>query len=552
MLLQSILAAALLITAPQNGPRVRASVSPYTLSAGETVMFSVTVENVTDDVDIGNPRVPRGLDIIGTQDYTEMSYSIPGGRNLTRRREFALMASQPGRLAIPGVVVRVGNRSYTTNAVVVIVTDAAQPRSLPTSSDVFVRATMRPETVYVGQQSTLNVEAGYSDEVRARLTRPPVYDTPSPTGFWVQDVPGGVTSRVQMINGRVIETQSLQRAYFPLSAGKFGLAPARAILDVREGFLFAPETREIRSQSPRLVVLPLPEADKPAGFKGAVGSYAVRARLEPDTVAAGEASQLIVEVIGAGNIKAAPIPVVPSITGVEQFTPTEDADVTFDGAKVTGTKSFKWVIIPANAGRVEIPAISYSFFDPVAKAYRTVATSPVTLVVRPGAAGVDSSTSALALRAARERPQPASLQWVRTRAFLLAQLLPLLLVLGIVLARKLKKSRSNAAVMTEELDRLRMMNPPFPQFLRDLENVVRTAAVMRTNDASLRTAEVRTVRERLRNAGASDELTTRVTNLIERIETQRFAPSQKETEERESLMKEAHDVIAQLTSKSAK
>lgn len=529
----------------QNGPRVSARLSGASARVTETVMFHVVVENAGDDVRIGNPRFPAGLDVVGTQDYSEAQYSIPGGRHVTRRREFALLVSTAGRFRIAPVDVVIGNRTYRTNPVELVVTGAAQTQAGESTDEVWLHATMSPETVYVGQQSTLTVEAGFSDDVRVRLTRPPVFDTPSPTGFWVQDVPGGPTAQIRTVNGRTVEVQALQRAYFPLSAGKFAFAPARVVMDVRQGFLFAPETREIRSPSPRLVVLSLPDKGKPDDFRGAVGAYTIRAFIQPDTVAAGEAAQVTIEISGNGNIKGAPPPMLPAIGGVEQFAPTEEAKVSFDGPVVRGTKQFQWVIIPGHAGKIVIPAIAYSFFDPVAHAYKTARSEALTLAATPASTSSGNADGTM-LEAIRSASQHASLRWTRSRWFLWVQAFPLLMVLTVLTARRLRGPRSQAVVLAGELQRIQTMPGPFNTFLRDVEAVVRNAAAFRAGNASLRTAEVRKITQALSRAGVGDDACKRVAALIGRIERQRFAPAAAEAEERESLLAEAKALVRVL------
>ncbi len=547
MVFKSVVTVALLVAGSlQDGPRVSARISATSVGVGEAVVLSIVVENASADAQIDAPRLPGGLELVGTQDFTEMQYSIPGGRQLTRRREFALQTSRPGRFRIPPVVVSIDNKAYRTNAVEVVVTGSAQPRSIESSDEAWLRAAMRPETVYVGRQSTLTVTAGFSEDVRMRLTRPPVFDTPSPTGFWVQDVPGGVASRLQSVNDRIVETQTLQRAYFPLTAGSYALAPARAIIDVREGFLFAPETREIRSGSPKLFVLPLPERGRPRDFRGAVGWYSIKASVQPDTVAIGEAAQLTIELTGTGNIKATPPPTLAAIAGVEQFTPTEDASVSFDGAVVGGSKQFKWVIIAQRAGAIELPAARFSFFDPRLRSYRTIATEPLTLFATPGPAGVDSAVSGTALRAIRATPRRASLQFVRTHWFLLLQLVPLLLLAALLLARRQRARKSDETILSEELARIGGAQLPFPAFLRDLEGVIRSAVALRARDTSLRTAQVRVVGPRMQAAGVAESTATRTVALIERIETQRFAPAAVESVERAALLAEASALVQLL------
>jgi TolA-binding protein len=525
MLFQNILYAVLLAIGPtQNEPRVSARVSNSTPNVGETFLLEVIVQAATDDADIRAPRIPPGLDIVGTQDYSETQFTIPGGRHQTRRREFALLAAAPGRFRIPPIDVVIGRRSYRTNAVEVVVSGSPQPRTLTSTNEAWLHATMRPETVYVGQQSTLIVEAGFSDEVRVRLTRPPVYDTPSPTGFWVQDIPAGISSQLRSLNGRIVEVQTLQRAYFPLSAGKYAFAPARAIIDVREGFLFAPETREIRSPSPKLVVLSLPENGKPADFRGAVGSYTIRASVQPDTVAVGEAAQISVELIGTGNVKALPQPLLPSLPGIEQFAPTEDATVSFDGASAQGTKRFQWVIIPEHTGKLQIPAITYSYFDPYSRSYKQLSTMPLTLLAIASRTTEAETATGTALQAVRTKPRHVGLWWTRSTEFWLLQIIPLLAILVAFLATYMRRGRSPATLVIARLHALRAAELPYMQFLKELESIIQEAIQLRSTDAAVPSAQI----------------------LIQRIETQRFAPAAAETQERTSLIGEAQRVVHAL------
>lgn len=536
----------------QDGPRVSAQLSTGSAAVGETVVLEIKVEGAASGVDITMPRIPTGLVFQGSQDFTEMHISFPGGRTETRRRELSLLAQAPGRYTIAPVTIRIGNKSYRTNALELTVSGSSQPRSLQAADDAWLRATMQPETVYVGQQTTLTVEAGFSEDVRVRLSRPPVFELPSPTGFWAQDVPGGVQSRLRAVNGRVTEIQSLQRAFFPLSAGRYAFASARAIIDVREGFLFAPETREIRSASPKVVVLPLPELGRPPDFKGAVGSFTIRASVQPDTVAAGEAAQITVELSGAGNLKAAPLPMLQAIPGVEQFAPTEDAEITFEGATVGGTKKFQWVIIPDRAGTVTIPPATYSFFEPATRQYRTIRTQPLQLHVRSAAiADEERASAAASLRAIRAAPRRASLQWVRTREFLLAQLAPLAIILAALLFMLWRRRPTGGKTHLAELKRVRQdRGAAYPDFLRELEAVLRAVAAERAGDAAVRTAKANDVAAALRKAAVAQPTIERLQRLIGRIEAARFAPLSGETAERESLLAEAEQVVRALIADS--
>src|SRR5687767_3318940 len=147
MLFRTLLLATLLAHPAQDQARVSARLSSTNVVVGETIVFEISVENATGDVGIGAPNLPPGLVLVGTQDFTEMHVSFPGGRTQTRRREFALQVASPGRFRIPPVDVQIGNKAYRTNAVEVVVsTGSGLPRSVQSSDEAWLRAVMRPET----------------------------------------------------------------------------------------------------------------------------------------------------------------------------------------------------------------------------------------------------------------------------------------------------------------------------------------------------------------------------------------------------------------------
>jgi predicted TPR repeat methyltransferase len=262
---------------------------------------------------------------------------------------------------------------------------------------------------------------------------------------------------------------------------------------------------------------------------------------------AGEAAQLTVEVSGTGNIKAAPPPVLPAIPNVEQFAPTENSTLTFDGPIVHGTKQFQWVIIPQSAGTIEVPAITYSFFDPASRSYRRAATAPILIHARPAVASAgDDAAGAATLSALRTRPERASLRWVRTRAFLFAQLIPVVALVAVVLAQRVRRAPRRSTVLMHDLKRAVSADAPYPTFLRDIEATVRAAVAERCGDPSLRTANIPALEHALRASAVDESLIARLLALIERLETERFAPSAGQAARRDAFAHAAEAVVREL------
>src|SRR5690606_32942474 len=208
-----------------------------------------------------------------------------------------------------------------------------------------------------------------------------------------------VTLRVR--EGRTIETQTYRRAYFPLAPGSYRFPPARLHYEVRRGFLYAPETRELVSDSVPLVVLPLPEAGRPATYNGAVRRLTLRASIAPGRSGAGEAATLHVEVEGTGNVKALPEPRLPDLEGAEIFPPSQDSRVDVNDDRVGGTKRFRWMIVPEQPGTLVIPPIEYDVFDPELRSYIVLRTDTLRVEVAPVVAGAANDTALRPLRLRR-------------------------------------------------------------------------------------------------------------------------------------------------------
>ena len=62
-----------------------------------------------------------------------------------------------------------------------------------------------------------------------------------------------------------------------------------------------------------------------------------------------------------------------------------------------GKQSFEYILTPLKAGLLTIPAISFSYFDPLQEKYLTSFTQEHPLRVDPGESWIDSSTSTLSV-----------------------------------------------------------------------------------------------------------------------------------------------------------
>lgn len=503
----------------QDPVRVTASLSAGRINVGSTTTLQVTVETRGPaPQEIRLPTLSRDLEILGTSDYTQQQITIPGGRTRATRRDVVIVARSPGLYRIPPVIVRVAGVTYRTDPLDLIVTSggAAGTGDLESSSSLHV--TLNADTVYVGEQVLLRAEATFAEEMRTRQSRPATFDPPAPTGFWIQDLPDPISVTLRSREGRTVETQTYRRAYFPLAPGSYRFPPARLHYEIRRGFLYAPETRELVSDSAPIVVRPVPSEGRPPSYTGAVGTLSLQASVAPAQIRAGDPTVLTVEVAGMGNVKALPEPRLPELPGVEVFPPNQESRVDVDQDRVGGMKRFRWMLVPQEPGVLVIPPIEYGVFDPEREAY--IVLSSDTLRVSVMAAAIAAPTDT-ALRPLRTRPGRSPLGWVRTPAFAAVQIAPLLL-LGLAMGLRRRRERPAgprdiARDLMQRLDDLRS-DPASPALLAELERIARDAVA---RVAGIDGDPVVALRQHKRPAAA-----TEMESLLRELNRLRFAPAE--------------------------
>jgi len=527
LLLFVLLATGVPVYAQSNA---HAELHPAEIATGQTATLRITVRSAGSSVpDISAPRLPGGLTIVGTSQSTQISIS-GGARTSSLVREFMLHAAQPGEYTIPPVSVTIEGRTEQTEPLQLRVTGRAAAPTPATTDDARLTVELAPDTVYVGQQVTLTGELLVTPELQMRMTRPPGHEAPAPADFWLHELPPSRSARLRTIDGRRFVAQQFHRAYFPLLDGRFSFAPARVTFEAREGFFYAPREIELRSGSPRVVVLPLPTRGRPETFRGAVGQFTVEADLEPDSISAGDAVTLTLVVQGHGNIKALPAPVLPDLDGIDVLPPTEFAEVTVDGLRVGGKKTFSWVLVPTGQGRVVLPPIRYPVFDPERREYVVHQTDSLELQVLPASTTVRSAE----LAPVRTTRGGSGLNWVRSPAFLVAQLVPVAGVLLLLLRRRRRTPKPSAAG-TDRLIRVLRSRIDAPDFAAEAERALLEIARSHAGEALPASIAVAELEARLSAAGDSATAGT-VAALLQDIRALRYAPGSPDRSSRESVL----------------
>lgn len=176
----------------------------------------------------------------------------------------------------------------------------------------------------------------------------------------------------------------------PKQAGKLEVPPASVVAGMpygRADFFGQRATQLMRAQDvPRTIeVKPLPETDKPASFAGAVGSqFAISVGTSRSVVQLGEPVELTVTIKSDQRLDTLSLGRLDGPGGLPKDKFTVPADTPTGELSDDGkTKTFK-VTAQVTGPATEIPAIAFSYFDPVKVRYQTIHSDPIAVSVKGG------------------------------------------------------------------------------------------------------------------------------------------------------------------------
>lgn len=580
---------------------IQASISNRTIGMEEAVIYTLTVAG-SDGSDISVPGAPPadGLTLLQSVPGTQRNVSIVNGQ---MSRSFAFTWTfrpvREGKTTIGATTITVGDRQFHTQPIDVMVVAQSQrparrqltdPFSLlrspfdsqgaaPTADDIFIRAIPSKRTAYQNEQITLEYRLYFREGIQLRQSR--LTDSWDAEGFWREelDVETRPIPRTVVENGIRYNMIVLKRAaVFATRAGKMSIDPLRieseALLPFgsRDPFqsLFALRTRftpvQLESERVHIEVRPLP-AGAPASFQGAVGTYAMTLRTDRTDLEVGESIQLSITIAGRGNLATLEAPSFDVPTAFEQYDPQVSSMIDRSGTQLSGSKTFRYVLIPRSNGTFEIPAIEFAFYDPTTDRYRTSRSESIHISVTGLASApevVTATTNGMPVDDFAVLYTTSS-DWIRTRRAPLHKLIwtylliliPALVLAGAGLVQYRREERRGNASWA----RSRRAHPLSKRHLKRATNLLAEGnthgyfeelerAVLGFVGNRLNVAERGMTRDRLdenlRKRGVDPEIRKRLRNLLDTCDMGRFASSSVTPQNKEDALDEASFLIPEI------
>ncbi|MBN2543721.1 protein BatD [bacterium] len=396
---------------------ITASVNRNKIGIDDELALSVKVES-SNLKGVNKPELPELEDFAILSSSTSQSHSFSfgmGGKSVSssvKTYEYTLAPQKEGTLVIGAIELKHGGKTYTTSPINVEVVKGsvtggggrtASPRQSSgdvnldpqdVKENIFLSTYPDKRKAYVGEQITLD------QTLFTRLAVLELHPSKSPSfeGFWTEDIFSAkrLDYTRKVINGKAYNAALLQKvALFPLAPGKKTIEPmelkAGIQVDSRDffGFFGRKEIIDLTGKPVTIDVMPLPTQGKPASFNGAVGNFTIRAYKDKDQIAANEALTIKIEIAGTGNTYAIGEPEINLPADFEKYETQVNESQSKDNNKISGKKTFEYVVVPRVAGSYVIPPIEFSYFDPVKEAYRSLKTDSLKIEVSPGEGGTE-------------------------------------------------------------------------------------------------------------------------------------------------------------------
>ena len=334
-------------------------------------------------------------------------------KQVTFNYQWRVVAGAKGRYAVPALRLKQDGLEAATQAATFEVGD------LPATTDMIVRMALPERALWVGETFDVAVEWLLNREVESHEFAVPLFNV---DGVEVQ-APGGPSAQSMRFAagaGEVVlplsrsQVREDGRAYtrfrFPARVtlhrpGTVDVPPVRVLARLQAGsnrdlWGFRRPRYELfgaEGKPRRLVVRPLPQASRPVNFVNAIGTgFAIDVQASRTVVAVGDPVELTVVLRGDGPLTGVGLPpldgpgALPSaLFGILEDSPAGELD------EATNSKRFVVTVRVKSAEVREVPPLSFAYFDPVAGAYRSVASQPIALSVGAGQlVGVDAVVSA--------------------------------------------------------------------------------------------------------------------------------------------------------------
>lgn len=576
---------------------VSARVDKTSLSVNEIVKYTIEVRGARN-VDVPAPNF-KDFQIRSGPSQSSQIQIINGEMSVNKSISWWVSPLKSGKVIIPSLSIKHQGQNYSTEQITLTVASQSSNQKAQLQSnrssektggkDIFFVAEPAKSQVYNGEQLNVNFVLYFRTKIknfsRAKLSEG--------KNFWVKELKSSRHPDVTRVNiqGKQYNRAILQRmAFFPTKAGELVIDPMEIKLEVpdsdrnnrRNSFFddpffddpFFSRTKVISISSPaeKIQVKPLPE-NMPDYFSGGVGKYDISVNVDTREIKENEAFTLSYTVKGKGHINSVALSEPVFDFECEVFEPKINRESEVIGTDVTGSVTYKYVIIPRQTGKINIPAYNFSYFDTDKNDYVTQTAKAIQVVVKPDDKDEnieigDYSQDEVALL-------KQDIRYINTNAanwhkqgqhfydhlwFWLINLGAIMIVAGTLIYKQRQRKFEGNKLLIRKRDAGKIAKKHIKESKEKLKNNDLETAVYKLYAAvsgfiadrtglPKSTGDAKEISAQLRQSGVPDELIKEVAEFLKNLELKKYAPEAITRAEIEKLLNKGKSLIKALKSK---
>ena len=372
--------------------QVKAYVDKNKCSVDDIINYKIELQDASSFGDISIDRLSSQFSIIsGPSQQTSMQW-INGSVTNSKTISWTLAPKKTGKIKIPSLDVRIGGQTYKTNQIILQVAGSNKKQS---DRDVFITSEIDKEEVYLGEQITLTFKLYKKVEISVEP-----FEIPEFSGFWTEELyrPNQIKIDKKInLNGVRYEVGTLYKvALFPISGGEYVIEPLTMKVQTQKkrsrrnrdpffdpffnSFFTETETKILRSPERKIKIKKFPEP-RPSGFSGAVGKFKIETFIDRDSTMVNEAITFKINISVTGNLGLFTIPKFKFSDKLDQFPPKETFEKNNFRDALSGVMSWEYILVPRISGKISIPPIAMTYFDPSIQEWKRISSNSTIIPV---------------------------------------------------------------------------------------------------------------------------------------------------------------------------
>eukprot|EP01047_Picozoa_sp_COSAG01_P000410 COSAG01_NODE_7_length_54400_cov_1218.054935_34_plen_575_part_00 len=382
-----------------NNINLNVSIDKRSMTLDETLTYEVKLSGIkaSSKPDIILPDFSQHFVTLSSSQQSYISI-INGKTSHAKSYQFTLKPFQSGQAVIQAAKVKYKGQLYQSESLSVHIdanpnqnSNSNNPtgttqRTTPAENKnsqiqnaakrfkLFAQALTDKQEAYIGEQIIYKVKF-YR---RVRLFSNISFSVPVFNQFWTENLNVTPQDTPTKINNVLFyERDIAHKAIFGLKAGTYTISGPQIafILNPFDG------QSSIQANPITLSIKALPEENKPPNFSGLIGSYTLKQEKKIQEGMVQTPISLKFTLTGDGNINS-----------INQLNFTESPLLkiyksgiqnTFQrDTKLSGSRTFEYIIMPKQAGKIQIPDFTCNYFSPSDKSYKTLKVPGYTLDVK--------------------------------------------------------------------------------------------------------------------------------------------------------------------------